>query len=131
MLTSADDGVAVYSFTEVDQACRVAFEAYPESLLAALRDADAATAAATEATAAAAASAGPAPGTHPSWVFSVVFFIFIACQHTLNQRRLQQCPTPTVYVSSKLPSPHFPALHKSHTREGRRFVVYCFTAHAA
>ena len=30
----------------------------------------------------------------------------IASQHTLNQRRLQQCTTPTVYVSSKhvLPS---------------------------
>ena len=30
----------------------------------------------------------------------------IASQHTLNQRRLQQYSTPTVYLSPKLPFPH-------------------------
>ena len=44
-----------------------------------------------------------------------LFVCFIASQYTLNQLRLQQYTTPTVYVSSKLPSPHCPALHKSHT----------------
>ena len=33
---------------------------------------------------------------------------FIASQHTLHQLRLQQYASPTVYVNSKLPSPHCP-----------------------
>ena len=40
---------------------------------------------------------------------------FITSQHTLNQLRLQQYTTATVYVSSKLPSPQCPTLHKSRT----------------
>ena len=40
-----------------------------------------------------------------------LFVRFIASQHTLNQLGLQHYTTPTVYVSSKLPSRHCPALH--------------------
>ena len=41
------------------------------------------------------------------------FVYFIASQHTLNQRLLQQCTTPPVYVRSKFPSPHSLTLHVS------------------
>ena len=37
-------------------------------------------------------------------------YVLLLSQHTLNQFRLQQCTTPTEYVSSKLSSPHCPAL---------------------
>ena len=54
--------------------------------------------------------------TLPPTVYVLFLFVcFIASQHTLDQLRLQQYTTPTVYVSSKLPSRDFPALHKSHT----------------
>ena len=66
------------------------------------------------------------PEVLQSWVLSVwqwsrilfdclIVCLFIASQHTLNHLRPQQYTTPTVYVSSELPSPHCPALHKSHT----------------
>ena len=55
------------------------------------------------------------PTVHGNYLFVCLFVCFIASQHTLNQLRLQQYTTPTVYVSSKLPSPHCPALHESRT----------------
>ena len=48
-------------------------------------------------------------------LFVCLFVCFIGSQHTLNQLRLQQYTTPTIYVISKLPSPHCPALRKSRT----------------
>ena len=42
-------------------------------------------------------------------------FVLLLHSFTLNHLWLQQYTTPTVYVSSKLPSPQCPALHKSRT----------------
>ena len=51
----------------------------------------------------------------PSPKTLIVLFFFLASQHTLNQLKPQQYTTPTVYVSSKLPSSYSPTLYKSRT----------------